>query len=509
MHIAHHAAQRPHDPAIVMSDGASLSFRQLDQGSAALANRFHALGLRKGGVIAVFMENRLEYLLTTWAAQRMGLYYTPINWHLKPDEVAYIVDDSESTVMVTSAQHRETAARAKVGSRCTQTLNVDDADWDAVRSAMNANTPPPVEHEPAEGQVMFYSSGTTGKPKGIKRPLDGREFGTPSPVDKFLSGYYGASAEAVYLSPAPMYHAAPLNWCMAFLRAGARIVCMRQFDPAETLHLIAQHRVTHAQFVPTMFVRMLKLTDAERTAHDVSSLKMAVHAAAPCPPDVKRAMFDWWGPVIHEYYGGSEANGICAVAPQDWLSHPGSVGKAVLGVAHVCDEDGNALPVGETGHIYFSGMPPFEYFKDPDKTRGAYNAQGWSTLGDIGHMDAEGYLYLTDRKAFMIISGGVNIYPQEVENALIGHPAVMDVAVIGVPHPELGEEVLAAVQLRDTAQASDALKAELIAFCRERIAHYKCPRRVEFDAHLPRLPNGKLLKRLIKTRYAVAGGAPG
>jgi len=504
MHIALHAQQRPNDPAITMSDGRVLSFRQLDNGSIALANRFHALGLRRGDVIAVLMENRLEYLLTTWAAQRMGLYYTPINWHLKPDEVAYIVADSEARVMVTSAMHRETAARTSVGTACTQTINVDDADWHDVQAAIESPTAQEAIHEPTEGQTMFYSSGTTGKPKGIKRALDGRPFATPSPLDKFLAAFYGIDGGTRYLSPAPMYHAAPLGWCMGILRAGGHIVCMTHFDAVESLRLIAQHKVTHGQFVPTMFVRMLKLTDAERGAHDMSSLKVAVHAAAPCPPDVKRAMFAWWGPILHEYYGGSEVNGMCAVGPQDWLTHQGSVGKAVLGLAHVCDDEGNELPQGETGAIYFSGMPPFEYFKDPEKTRGAYNAQGWSTLGDIGYMDPDGFVFLTDRKAFMIISGGVNVYPQEVENVLIGHPAVMDVAVIGVPHPELGEEVLAAVQLREASLASDALKAELIAFCRASIAHFKCPRRVEFDPDLPRLPNGKLLKRLIKNRYSAA-----
>lgn len=491
MHIAQHAQERPHAPAITMNDGRVLSFAELDRLSTALADRFHALGLRKGGVIAVLMENRPEYLVATWAAQRMGLYFTPINWHLKPDEIAYIVADSESVVMVTSAQHRDTAARACVGSRCTQTINVDDAGWLEGGAT----------HEPAEGQVMFYSSGTTGKPKGIKRALDGRPFATQSPIDKFIAAFYGVDASTVYLSPAPLYHAAPLNWCMSILRAGGHIVCMTQFEPVETLRLIQQHKVTIAQFVPTMFVRMLKLPQAEREAYDVSSLQLAVHAAAPCPPEVKQAMFAWWGPIIHEYYGGSEANGICAIGPQDWLTHTGSVGKAVLGVAHVCDDEGNELPHGETGGIYFSGMPPFEYFKDPDKTRSAYNPQGWSTLGDIGYMDADGFVYLTDRKAFMIISGGVNIYPQEVENALIGHPSVMDVAVIGAPHPELGEEVLAAVQLREGIAPSEALKRELIEFCRARIAHFKCPRRVEFDPDLPRLPNGKLLKRLIKNRY--------
>jgi long-chain acyl-CoA synthetase len=504
MHIAVHAQERPNDPAVTMSDGRALSFRQLDHASLALANRFHELGLRSGDVIAVLMENRPEYYVATWAAQRMGLYYVPINWHLKADEVAYITADSEAVVMVTSAQHREIAARACAGSRCTRTINVDDADWDVVREAIASPTPPPTQHVPAEGQVMFYSSGTTGKPKGIKRALDGRPFGTSAALDKFLSAFYGIGAQSVYLSPAPLYHAAPLGWTMAIQRAGGAIVCMTQFDALETLRLIHQHRITHAQFVPTMFVRMLKLPSEQRLAFDVSSLKMAVHAAAPCPPDVKRAMFEWWGPIIHEYYGGSEVNGLCAVGPQDWFTHPGTVGKAALGVAHICDDEGNELPVGETGAVYFSGMPPFEYFKDPEKTRSAHNAQGWSTLGDIGHMDADGYVYLTDRKAFMIISGGVNVYPQEVENVLIGHPAVMDVAVIGVPHPELGEEVLAAVQLREASQASDALKAELIAFCREQIAHFKCPRRVEFDNDLPRLPNGKLLKRLIKNRYTTA-----
>jgi long-chain acyl-CoA synthetase len=493
MHIADHAKQRPDAAAITMSDGRSMSFAQLDRLSTQLANRFHALGLRKGGVIAVLMENRPEYLVATWAAQRMGLYFTPINWHLKPDEVAYIVADSESVVMVTSAQHRETAARACIGSRCGHTINVDDGDW------LDASTE--TQHEPAEGQVMFYSSGTTGKPKGIKRALDGRPFATQSPIDKFIAGFYGVNASTVYLSPAPLYHAAPLNWCMSILRAGAHIVVMPQFEPVDTLRLIQQYKVTLAQFVPTMFVRMLKLPDADRLAYDTSSLQRAVHAAAPCPPDVKHAMMKWWGPVLHEYYGGSEANGICAIGPEDWLTHPGSVGKAVLGVAHVCDDEGNELPAGETGGIYFSGMPPFEYFKDPEKTRSAYSSQGWSSLGDIGYMDADGFVYLTDRKAFMIISGGVNIYPQEVENALISHPAVMDVAVIGVPHAELGEQVLAAVQLREPGQASEALKHELIEFCRARIAHYKCPKRVEFDPDLPRLPNGKLLKRLIKNRY--------
>ena len=504
MHISLHAQQRPNDPAITMSDGRALSFRQLDNGSIALANRFHALGLRRGDVIAVLMENRPEYLLTTWAAQRLGLYFTPINWHLKPDEVSYIVADSEARVMVTSSAHRETAARASVGSSCALTINVDDAEWQDVRDAIASSAPTKVTHEPAEGQTMFYSSGTTGKPKGIKRALDGRPFATPAPLDKFLAAFYAVDANTRYLSPAPMYHAAPLGWCMAILRAGGHIVCMTHFDAAESLRLIAQHRVTHGQFVPTMFVRMLKLPEADRTAHDVSSLKIAVHAAAPCPPEVKQAMFAWWGPILHEYYGGSEVNGMCAVGPQDWLTHPGSVGKAVLGVAHVCDDEGNELPQGETGAIYFSGMPPFEYFKDPEKTRSAYNAQGWSTLGDIGYMDPDGFVFLTDRKAFMIISGGVNVYPQEVENVLIGHPAVMDVAVIGVPHPELGEEVLAAVQLREAGDASEALKAELIEYCRARIAHFKCPRRVAFDPDLPRLPNGKLLKRLIKNRYAAA-----
>lgn len=504
MHISLHAQQRPADPAITMSDGRCLSFGALERASIALANQLHGLGLRSGDVIAILMENRPEYFVATWAAQRMGLYYTPINWHLKPDEVAYIVADSESSVMITSAAHRQTAARAAEGSRCTRTINVDDADWDTVRAAIDTASPVAVAHEPAEGLVMFYSSGTTGKPKGIKRALDGRPFGTPAPLDKFLAAYYGVDGTTHYLSPAPMYHAAPLGWCMAILRAGGHVICMTHFDAADALRLIAKHRITHGQFVPTMFVRMLKLPEEERRAHDVSSLKMAVHAAAPCPPEVKRAMFAWWGPVLHEYYGGSEVNGLCAVAPGEWLTHPGSVGKAVLGVAHICDDEGNELPQGETGAVYFSGMPPFEYFKDPEKTRGAYNAQGWSTLGDIGYLDADGFLYLTDRKAFMIISGGVNVYPQEVENVLIGHPTVMDVAVIGVPHPELGEEVLAAVQLREAGDASEALKAELIEFCRASIAHFKCPRRVEFDPDLPRLPNGKLLKRLIKTRYSTA-----
>ena len=497
LHLRTQALAKPDAPAVILGDGTRLTFRALDNGSIALAHELRRRGLQKGDAIALLMENRLEYLLAVWAAMRAGLYVVPVNWHLKADEVRYIVSDSGARVVVTSGMHAEVA-----GSTGVAQVSVDDpAAWAPVAEAIRANAALTPASEEAEGQIMYYSSGTTGRPKGIRRPIQERAFGVPSPIDLFLNGYYKLDHRTTYLCPAPLYHAAPLNWSMTILRYGGTIVVMKQFDALEALRLIEAHRVTAAQFVPTMFVRMLQLPDELRDRYSRASLALAAHAGAPCAPDLKRRMLDWWGPIIHEYYGGSEGNGVTAITPQEWLARPGSVGRAVLGELHVCDEEGREVPRGETGTVYFGGLPPFEYHGDPEKTRGAYNPHGWSTLGDIGHVDADGYLFLTDRKAFMIISGGVNIYPLEIENVLASHPAVQDVAVIGAPHPELGEEVLAVVEPRDGTTASPALGDELIAFCRSQIAHFKCPRRVIFDPALPRLPNGKLLKRLVKARH--------
>jgi acyl-CoA synthetase (AMP-forming)/AMP-acid ligase II len=348
---------------------------------------------------------------------------------------------------------------------------------------------------------MLYSSGTTGRPKGVKRPMTGEPFDAPVLGYQLYRRLYGIDENTVYLSPAPLYHAAPLVFTSCVMAWGGTVVVMDRFDAEQSLSLIERHRVTHSQWVPTMFVRLLRLPEATRRHHDLSSHRCAVHAAAPCPIEIKRQMIAWWGPIIHEYYAGSEGNGFVVIDSPDWLAHPGSVGRAVLGEISILDDDGKQLPQGEAGAIYFANGPAFEYHNDPAKTRSAYSAEGWSTLGDVGYVDQDGYLYLTDRKAYMIISGGVNIYPQEAENVLTGHPQVVDVAVFGVPNEEFGEEVKAVVQPVDMNQATPELAAELIAYCRARLADVKCPRSIDFDPELPRHPTGKLYKRLLRDRY--------
>ena len=353
------------------------------------------------------------------------------------------------------------------------------------------------------GMDMLYSSGTTGRPKGVRVPLSGMPIDTPSPLMLIVTGLFGMNEQTIYLSPAPLYHAAPLRYCMTVHRIGGTVIAMEHFDAEESLRFIEKYRATASQWVPTMFVRMLKLPDKVRTKYDISSMKTVIHAAAPCPVEVKRKMIEWWGPVLHEYYAGTEGNGFCYVNSADWLAHPGTVGKSLLGEIHICDDQGNKLPVGEEGIIYFAGGADFRYHNDEMKTRESRHPahSDWSTLGDVGKLDGEGYLYLTDRKAFMIISGGVNIYPQEAENVLITHPRVADVAVIGVPNEEFGEEVKAVVQPGDWNDAGPEFAEDLIAYCRERLSPIKCPRTVDFERELPRHPTGKLYKRLIRDRY--------
>jgi acyl-CoA synthetase (AMP-forming)/AMP-acid ligase II len=365
---------------------------------------------------------------------------------------------------------------------------------------VDAQPSTPIRDE-MEGDFLLYSSGTTGRPKGIKRALALAPMGQGPPAAVPFLQALGFASGDVYLCPAPLYHAAPLAWSMAAHRLGGTVVVMERFDPAECLALIERYHVTHAQFVPTMFVRMLKLPEEERSTWDVSSLEAVVHAAAPCPVDVKQAMIDWWGPIISEYYSATEGIGATFITAPDWLAHRGSVGKAMMGVAHILDDAGNELPSGEVGAVWFSGGVEFNYHNDPQKTAEATDARGYSTVGDVGYLDEEGYLYLTDRKAFMIISGGVNIYPQEAENVLINHPKVLDVGVIGVPDAEMGEAVKAIVQPADWDDAGPELEAELIAYCRDHLASYKCPRSVDFDKELPRLDTGKLYKKQLRARY--------
>jgi len=500
-----HVASRGNEPAVIMADsGAVVSYQELDERSRRLAQLLRAGGLKPGDHIAVLLENHPRYFEVFWGAQRAGLYTTPVNWHLKADEAGYIVDDCGATALVTSSALGPIAKELEPHlSAVTIRLMIDGAldGYEPYEDAIAGFPAQPLDDE-VEGMFMFYSSGTTGRPKGIKPPLAGEPFGSGgSALIMLIQRLYGFSPKTVYLCPAPLYHAAPLGWSTAAQRLGATVIVMERFDPVRVLELIEKHRVTHAQFVPTHFIRMLKLSDEERNAHDLSSLRMVVHAAAPCPVEVKQRMIEWLGPIVNEYYAGSEGNGFCAISTEQWLEHPGSVGIPVMGKIHILDEGGSELPTGGVGQVWFESETRFEYHNDPVKTAEAFNDRGWSSLGDIGYVDENGYLYLTDRASHMIISGGVNIYPQEVENELALHPSVTDVAVIGVPNVEMGEEVKAVVIAADARAAGPQLEAELLAYCRSRLAHYKCPVSVDFVEVLPRLPTGKLLKRELRKRY--------
>ncbi|OCB21700.1 acyl-CoA synthetase [Mycobacterium intracellulare] len=502
MNIADHARSAAQSPALIVADGDAISYAQLHVRSRRVAALLHDAGLRRGDGIALVLPNRAEFLEITWGAQLSGLYYTPVNTHFIPDEVAYVIDDSDAKAVFVDASMPELAAHLRSANAAPIThiaVGGPMAGWQSYEDALaSAGEAPPV----SDGSEMLYSSGTTGRPKAVRRPLpeDGNGSWAQAVLELALIHKYGMSPSSVYLSPAPLYHAAGVNYTMAANRVGAASILLRRFDAETVLRLIEEHRVTHAQFVPTMFVRMLKLPAKVRDRYDVSSLRCVIHAAAPCPVEVKRRMMEWFGPIIHEYYGGTEGFAGTTIGPREWLAHPGSVGIPMAPV-HVLDEDGRELAVGESGELYFEGGPDFEYFKDPAKTASVCNDRGWRSLGDMGYVDRDGYLYLTDRSTYTIVSGGVNIYPQEAENLLVMHPKLIDAAVFGVPNEEFGEEVKAVVQPADGVVAGPELEAELIDYCRAHLAGYKCPRSVEFDAELPRDPNGKLYKRRIRERY--------
>jgi acyl-CoA synthetase (AMP-forming)/AMP-acid ligase II len=499
-----HGKTVPDKPAVVMAtSGEVVTYRQLDERSSQGAHLLRSLGLRRGDHMAICMENNAHYHAIAWAAQRAGIYYTAISSRLTAPEVEYILDDCDARVLITSREKGELAG--ELLGKCPKLIarfavNGDVPGHERWETAAGQQPTTPIADE-SEGAPMLYSSGTTGRPKGVKHPLMDAPIGTPNPLVMLIMGLYQGSADAIYLSPAPLYHSAPLGYTMSFLRLGATVIVMEHFDAEQALALIEKHRVTHSQWVPTMFVRMLKLPEAVRAKYDVSSLRVAVHAAAPCPVEVKEKMIAWWGPVLYEYYAGTEGQGFVAIDSQEWLQHKGSVGRALNAKLHILDDEFNELPAGEVGTIYFESAAKYSYHKDEAKTASARSPQGWTTLGDVGYVDAEGWLYLTDRKAFMIISGGVNIYPQETENCLIGHPKVTDVAVVGIPNEDFGEEVKAVVQPVSMALAGPELERELIEWCKERISHVKCPRSVDFMEELPRHPTGKLYKRLIKDRY--------
>ena len=504
MHPCHHARTTPDKPAYIMADsGEVVSYRQLDDRSNQVAQLLRSLGLVAGDHIAIILENHPRFFEICWGAQRAGIIYTAVSTRLTVGEAAYIVEDCAAKVLVTShAMASQAQALLTLTPGVATRLMVDGciAGYLEFEATLAHYPSHPIADETAGGD-MLYSSGTTGRPKGVFVPPESPDIDASNSLIEICRNVYAINPQSIYLSPAPLYHAAPLRFNMVSMRLGATCIVMPHFDPEEFLRLVEKHQVTHTQLVPTMFVRMLKLAPEARASYSMVSLKFAIHAAAPCPIPIKEQMIAWWGAIIWEYYAGTEGNGMTLVDAGNWLAHKGTVGKAVVGQLKICDALGEEVPTGTPGTVHFAEGKAFEYHNDPQKTAESRNARGWTTLGDIGYVDAQGYLYLTDRKAHMIISGGINIYPQEAENLLVTHPKVMDVAVIGVPNEEFGEEVKAVVQPRSMADAGPELAAELIAFCRENLSHLKCPRSVDFEAELPRHPTGKLYKRLLRDRY--------
>ncbi|MCP5198795.1 MAG: AMP-binding protein [Gammaproteobacteria bacterium] len=508
MYPGKHAAAKADQACFIMAgSGEVVTWGEYEARTNRLAHLLRSHGLGQRDHYAVFMENNAHYCEACGAAARAGLYYTCINSYLTPEEVAFIINDSDSQLLITSQAKREVALAAV--EQCPQVKQVlvvgggDGAEGAVVDfEAATARFPATPISDEWLGTSMLYSSGTTGRPKGILRPLPDQPPSEPLLLYQFLTDLWQFREDMVYLSPAPLYHSAPNASVSLTIRVGGTSIIMEKFDPEQYLALVERYRVTHSQLVPTMFSRMLKLPEAVRSKYDVSSLEYVVHAAAPCPVQVKQAMIDWWGPIIHEYYGATEGLGFSYCNAEEWLAHPGTVGKIMLGELQVLDDDMQPVPTGEPGTLWFRSGTPFEYYKNPDKTAESRSSNGeLCTVNDVGYVDEEGYLYLTDRKTFMIISGGVNIYPQETENLLITHPKVADAAVFGVPNEDLGEEVKAVVQVMPGETPGAALEQELIVFCRANLSHIKCPRSIDFEDELPRLPTGKLYKRLLRDRY--------
>jgi fatty-acyl-CoA synthase len=504
------AAKEPDRPAVIMGTaGTVVTYAELEARSNRVAWLARRYGLRPGDGLAMIAENRPELLEVAWGAQRSGLQFTAVNWHLTADEAGYVVTDCAASIVVVSAALAELAGRiGPMLAPGVRRLMIGGTipGWDSFEDAVGALPATPIPGE-CEGDIMLYSSGTTGRPKGIRRPVSGAPLGEgPNVVGRWLRELLGMAEGDVYLSPAPLYHAAPLVWTMSSHRNGATVVVMERFGAEQALALIERYRVTHSQWVPTMFVRLLKLPSSVRAAYDLSSQRWAVHAAAPCPVPVKQAMIDWWGPILFEYYSMTEGFGAAAIFADEWLRKPGSVGRPLVGDPHVVGPDGTELAPGQAGVIYFEGGAASEYHGDAGKTAAATNERGWRTVGDMGYLDADGYLYLTDRASNLIISGGVNIYPQEIENVLTLHPDVLDAAVLGVADPEMGEQVKAVVQLPDTAPGDQELADRLDAYCREHLAGFKCPQSYEFTASELRTPAGKIRREPLRSRF---GAAPG
>ncbi|WP_342806363.1 acyl-CoA synthetase [Alteromonas sp. M12] len=510
MHPSIHAQKNPTKPAYIIADtNETVTYGELDIASNQGAHLFRSLGLNPGDHIALMMENNRHFFSIVWAAQRAGIIFTAVSSHLKAEEVAYIVDNCDAKAFIISEKMQAVGnAVLSCLSKELQGFMVNGqtnlfSSWEEATKELPTT---PIANECA-GVHMLYSSGTTGRPKGIYPTWeDGRPITHMEPGMILLRDFFKLNENTVYLSPAPLYHAAPLIYNMLVMFQGGTSIIMEKFDAELNLQLIEKYKVNIGQWVPIMFIRMLKLAESTRTKYDVSSLKCAIHAAAPCPQEIKQAMIDWWGPILTEYYSSTENAGVTLLSSEQWLSHPGSVGSPLGCIIHILDEDGNELPTGEIGEVFFENpRSNFEYYKEPDKTRETRNEKGWMTVGDVGRLDSDGFLYLTDRKNFMIISGGVNIYPQEVENLLVTHEQVADVAVFGVPCENFGEKVFAVVQAKvgSTLNKNEeaALSDELIRWCKSQLSAVKTPKEIVFTEMLPRLDNGKLYKKKLRDEY--------
>jgi acyl-CoA synthetase (AMP-forming)/AMP-acid ligase II len=505
LHPRQYAVRCPGKPAMVMAaTGAALSYRELDSRSNRASRCIRALGLKTGDGVAILLDNHFRFFEPVWATQNSGLYLTTLSTHLTPPELAHILNDSGARILVTSLAFAGKIAPLIPLAPGVRLILMMDGAIDGTQpyeALVDGQDDAPLPDE-VQGNFMLYSSGTTGFPKGIKPQLTGLPLGELTGILKTLIPTHGLGEHSVYLSTAPLYHTAPLKWNVVVQSVGGTSIIMQQFDAQAMLAAIERYRVTHVQCVPTMFVRLLKLPQSVRAKYDLSSLERVIHAAAPCPIDVKERMIEWLGPIVEEYYAGTESNGLCVITSGEWLKHKGSVGRSLRGPIHIMDDSGEReLPPCEPGVIYFEGGTPFVYHNDPEKTAKAQNSRGWSAIGDVGYVDEEGYLFLTDRKDNVIISGGVNIYPQEAENLLTTHPKIFDAAVLGVPNVEFGEEVKAVVQLMPGVAASAELEDELRAWLSDRLAGIKQPRSYDFVDSLPRLPTGKMLKRLLRDRY--------
>lgn len=480
-HPGHHAAARPDATALTIAEtGATLSWAELHDQAVRWANHLYGLGLRPGYSVAICLENRLDFVSVVWACQYAGFRYTPISTRLTANEASYIVEDCEARACFVSDQTNDRIAGVDNG---IAVINVD-------QESLATETAP--RYERAEGWPMMYSSGSTGQPKGVRRPAPPEPVETLPPATAGSGKAFGLDDQSVYLSTAPLYHSAPIDFLITMNRLGATTVIMERFDAAAALAAIETYRVTHSQWVPIMFIRMLGLPEGERDQHDLSTHRWAIHGAGPCTIATKEAMLEWWGPIIHEYYAGTEGSGLCMIGPEDWLTHKGSVGRSVRGPVGILDNEGNELPMGEIGQIWFGNSSEFEYHGDAVKTAEARKTDGTGSFGDVGYVDADGFVYLTDRKAFTINVGGINVYPRETEEVLLSHPAVHDVAVFGIPNAEYGEEVKAVVQASSGHTAGADLAAELAAHCRTNLASYKVPRSFEFVEEFPREPTGKV-----------------